>query len=111
MWIYSLRCRYAKRLCVSYNVSKNPNFQDIIFYFSKCRKSEKERRIKLREKFNELAKALPSYDPSKPLCHVNILEEARIAIEELQEDIKKIVTKSKDGVKGIQAIYLEDIMQ
>lgn len=72
--------------------------------FSKCRKWEQERRNRLKEKFNELAKALPTYDSSKTLCHVNILEEARKAIEELQEDINRILTDNKD-VKGIK-IYL-----
>lgn len=78
----------------------------ILFYtnFSKSRKWQQERRNRLREKFNDLAKALPSYDPSKPYCHVNILDEAKKAIEELQEDIKKILTKNKDRVKGIKEI-------
>lgn len=75
-----------------------------ICYFRKCRKWQQERRNRLREKFDELAKALPSYDPSKPLCHVNILEGARKAIEELQEDIKKILTKNKDRVKGVKML-------
>lgn len=64
----------------------------------------------MREKFSQLAKALPSYDPSKPLGHVNILEEARKAIEELQEDINRILTDNRnkvEAVKGIKVVISE----
>lgn len=60
----------------------------------------------MKEKFNELAKVLPSYDPLKPLCHVNILEEARKVIEELQEDLEKILTENKDKVDNVKGTIL-----
>lgn len=74
----------------------------MLLYFRKCRKWEQERRIRLKEKFNELAKVLPSYDPSKSLCHINILEEAKKTIEELQDDLKTFLTQNKDKVKSVK---------
>lgn len=56
----------------------------------------------MKQRFSELAKVLPSYDPLKQLCHINILEEARKVIEELQEDLKSILSENKDNVKSVK---------
>lgn len=74
----------------------------LFLLYSKCRKWEKDRRNRIKEKFNQLEKVLPSYDPSKPLGHENILEEARKAIEDLQEDIKRFITTQNNKLDSVK---------
>ncbi|KAG5890128.1 hypothetical protein JTB14_027795 [Gonioctena quinquepunctata] len=59
---------------------------------SKVRGWEKERRNRLNEGFASLAKVLPTYDPSVNLSKIAILTKATCAIEQLQNELNKIIS-------------------
>lgn len=78
--------------------------------FKKSSEWERNRRDRLNESFLALSRLLPTYDESKPLSKIEIINQARCFIVELSEQNKRLLMgdEAKENVQKEKIHYLTE---